>query len=160
MYRAPDARVSRPEFKAGFLRSTGAARAGSDRLMRKINVLFLACFLSASALGTCAFALLHGSQVRRHCSAMLDQARAADTAGDLPRASRLIGRFLSVNPEDGPARAWHARIMDRLTPPGGNRSGLLEAHEQALLYNKDDRALERRCAEIALEPRVARHHEA
>jgi predicted Zn-dependent protease len=131
-----------------------------DSLMRKVNFLFLASLLIAAVACGGSVYLLHRYQVRRNASAMLDVAREAETAGDLQKAASFLTQYLAIGHTDGPTYAWYAGVVDRLTPPSARGQHLLEIYEEALRHNLTDGVLERRCAEIAMQPRVRRYQDA
>jgi tetratricopeptide (TPR) repeat protein len=125
--------------------------------MRRLNLIFLARFLTVLAVSGGGVYLLHWFQVRRCAASLLHQAQDAEKARDLAKTARILARYLSVRQHDGPVLAWYARIVDAVTPPHGRRDQVLDHYEEALLFNPGDRGLERRCAEIALEPGVRRY---
>lgn len=128
--------------------------------MRKLNIIFLAGVLGVLAAAGGSMYLLHGYQVRRRAGAMLDVARRAEESGDLAKAAAYLNRYIGLNHEDGPAYAWHARVVDKKTAPAARGERLLGVFEEAVRRNPDDRELERRCAEIAMDPRIFRHEDA
>ncbi|MGC8644391.1 MAG: tetratricopeptide repeat protein, partial [Isosphaeraceae bacterium] len=128
--------------------------------MRRVNFLFLAAIVIAMMVSGGALCALHGYQVRRHVSAMLDVARQAEASGDLDKAARFLTQYVNLKPEDGPTYAWYARIVDEKTPARRRGEDLLAIYEEALRHNLGDRTLERKCAEIAMEPGIRRYPEA
>ena len=82
---------------------------------------------------------------------MLLQRHRAEDAQDLDKAAQYLSRFISLNPEDAPAWAWYARVMDRKSKPGRSRELAYQVSQYAVRFNPDDLGLRRRGVEIALE---------
>ena len=119
--------------------------------MRKINFPFLIGLLALGAATAVGVHLLHGHQVRRNASALLERAQTAEAANDLEKAENELGRYLNINPRDAGAWARYARLLDRKTPTGPERSQVYLVLERAQRDNPKDAELERRCAEVGLE---------
>ena len=102
--------------------------------------------------------LLHRVQMRRHASSLLDRARSAEAGGNLLRVEESLGQYLSLKREDSAVWAWFARITDERTKEKRGRERVFLVNEEALRKNPDDRKLERRCAELAIE--LDRHNDA
>ncbi len=71
--------------------------------MRRLNLVFLAILLVAAALLGGGVHLLHGFQVRRNASALLDRARQAEADHDLEKAEQALQAYLNLEREDGSA---------------------------------------------------------
>jgi len=126
--------------------------------MRKLHVGFLVGFIMVLGLCGGGTYLLHGVQMRRHASSLLDRARTAEAGGNLRRAEESLGQYLSLKREDSAAWAWFARITDEMTKNPRGRERVFLVNEEALRKNPDDRKLERRCTELAIE--LERHNDA
>jgi len=94
---------------------------------------------------------VHGFQMRRNASALLDRARLAEAGNKLDKAEEALSQYLSINRDDGATWAWYARVVDRRDSEGRRRERIFLVHEQALRHNPGDLKLERRCADLALE---------
>jgi tetratricopeptide (TPR) repeat protein len=128
--------------------------------MRKLNFLFLAALLTATIVSGAAVYGLHRYQMRVNAKALRDMAERAETEGDLDKAASFLTRYIGLRHEDGPAYARYARIIDRATPPHARGENLLAVYEEALRHNLGDREIEKRCADIAMEPRIQRYQDA
>ena len=102
--------------------------------------------------------LLHRVQMRRNASSLLDRARSAEAGGNLLGAEESLGQYLSLRGEDTAAWTWYARISDERTKEARGRERVFLVNEEALRKNPNDRKLERRCAELAIE--LDRHNDA
>ena len=111
--------------------------------MRRINLIFLAILLAGVTLLGGGIYLLHGIQMRRNASALLDHARRAEAAQDLQKAEEAIDQYLHLKHEDGTAWAWYARIVDERNTDRRRREKVFLVQEQALRYNAGDWKLER-----------------
>jgi tetratricopeptide (TPR) repeat protein len=121
--------------------------------MRRLNLVFVAILLAAVALFGAGMHLVHGVQVWRNASALLDRARRAEADKDLEKAGQLLSQYLNLRREDGSAWEWYARLTELLDPDRRRLERVFLVHEEALRYNRGDRKLERRCADLALELR-------
>src|SRR5271157_2825290 len=119
--------------------------------MRKLHVGFLVGFIMVLGLCGGGTYLLHRVQMRRHASSLLVRARSAEAGGNLLGAEESLGQYLSLKREDSAAWAWYARIADERTKEPRGRERVFLVNEEALRKNPDDRKLERRCAELAIE---------
>src|SRR5579885_1890508 len=120
-------------------------------MMRRLNLVFLAILIAGLAILGGGLHLVHGLQIRRNASALKDRALRAEAGRDPAKAEETWGHYLSLRPDDGEAWARYARLVDR---EGVDRRRLERSYlisRQALPHNPDDRALKRRCAELAME---------
>jgi tetratricopeptide (TPR) repeat protein len=122
-------------------------------MMRQLNLVFLTGFLAVSATLGVGIHFLHGYQVQRQASVLWDRAQRAEKDQDLAKAAELLSQYLSIKREHGDAWALYARVVDQRTPEGtgAERPQVYLIYEQALRHNPGDRALERRCADLAFE---------
>jgi tetratricopeptide (TPR) repeat protein len=118
---------------------------------RKLRPVFLSGLLAVVAVLGVAVHLVHGFQVRRTASALLDHARRAEADKDPARVAESLKRYLNINREDGPTWAWYARVVGDQVPSGPGREQVYLVCEQALRYRPGDTQLERRCADLALD---------
>jgi len=119
--------------------------------MRRLNLIFLMILLAVvSAVGG-GIHLVHGIQLRRNASALLDRAGRAEAGNDLETAEQSLVRYLNIRRDDGPAWKSYARVVDQRHSDRQGRAHVFVVHEQALRYNPSDSALQRRCADLALE---------
>jgi cellulose synthase operon protein C len=119
--------------------------------MRQLNLVFLAMLLTAVVLLGGGVHLVHGLQVRRNAPALLDRARRAEAGKDLEKAEQSLREYLNLRREDGLAWEWYARLTEQRDPDHRGLERVFLVHEEALRYNRGDRKLERRCADLALE---------
>ena len=73
------------------------------KIMRRLNLVFLAILLLPSPCSVAGMHLVHGIQVRRNASALLNRAREAETGHDLEKAEQSLSQYLNLRREDGPA---------------------------------------------------------
>ncbi|HVS40495.1 MAG TPA: tetratricopeptide repeat protein [Gemmataceae bacterium] len=94
---------------------------------------------------------LHAFQVRRTSSALLDQATAAEKAGDLEKSADYFARYLGLHPDDDDALAKYGLVLDKLakTPRQKGRAYLVLSQAIARSPEKDD--VRRRLATLAVE---------
>ncbi|MGA7499844.1 MAG: tetratricopeptide repeat protein [Isosphaeraceae bacterium] len=126
--------------------------------MRKLHVRFLVGFMTVLGLCGGGTYLLHRVQMGRHASSLLDRARSAEAGGNLTMAEESLSLYLGLKREDSAAWAWFARLTDGQTKNPRGRERVFLVNEEALRKNPDDRKLERRCAELAIE--LERHNDA
>ena len=126
--------------------------------MRRLNVLFLGILLTVIVVLGGGMHLVHGIQIRRNASVLLDRARKAETGKDLETAEQSLSQYLNFKHEDGNAWKEYARVLDEKNTDPQRRDQVFLVHEQALRYNPEDSTLERRCADLALEQ--ARYNDA
>ena len=120
--------------------------------MRRLNLLFLGILLTVIVVLGGGMHLVHGIQVRRNASALLDRARSAEADKDLEKAEQSLSQYLNFRHEDGTAWKEYARVCGSArTPIRRRREQVFLVHEEAFRYNPDDSTLERRCADLALE---------
>ncbi len=124
--------------------------------MRKLNLVFLfGVVMALLVLGGAAY-LVRGRQVQRNVSALLDRARKDEEQGKASKAAEALGQYLSLRPRDRETWRWYARLLDETTKDRRRREQVYLVCEEALRYNPDDPALERRCVDLALELRPER----
>src|SRR5271165_2508952 len=124
--------------------------------MRKLNPVFLLGVVMAVLVLGGAACLVHGRQVQRNASALLDRAQKDEEQGKASKAAVALGQYLSLRPHDGETWRWYARVRDEVTTDSRRRDQVYLVYEEALRYNPGDPALERRCVDLALELRPAR----
>src|SRR5271157_3129796 len=126
--------------------------------MRKLHVGFLVGFIMVLGLCGGGTYLLHRVQMQRNAPSLLDRARSAEAGGNLTRAEESLALYLGLKRDDSTAWAWYARLTDERTKDRRGRERVFLVNEEALRKNPDDRKLERRCAELAIE--LERHNDA
>src|SRR5208337_3675371 len=124
--------------------------------MRRLNLVFLLGLVMALLALSGAVYLVHGGQVQRNASALLDRARKDEEQGKGSKAVEALRQYLSLRPRDGEAWRWYARVLDGVTKNSRRRDQVYLVYEEALRYNPDDPAVERRCVDLALELRPER----
>src|SRR5271157_311914 len=124
--------------------------------MRKLNLVFLLGLVMALLALSGAAYLVHGRQVQRNASALLDRARKNEEQGKASKAADALRQYLSLRPRDGEAWRSYARVLDGVTKNSRRRDQVYLVYEEALRYNHGDPALERRCVDLALELRPER----
>ena len=129
--------------------------------MRRLRVGFLVGTLAIVGLCGLATFLLHRVQMQRNAKSLLNRARAAETGGNLVEAEESLSLYLGLKSDDSSAWADFARITDERAKNPRDRERVFLVCAEALRKNPDDRRLERRCAELAMElerPGDARRH--
>ena len=106
--------------------------------MRRLNVLFLGILLTVIVVLGGGMHLVHGIQIRRNASVLLDRARKAETGKDLETAEQSLSQYLNINHEDGNAWKEYARVLDEKNTDPQRRDQVFLVHEQALRYNPED----------------------
>ena len=119
--------------------------------MRKIHVGFLAGAIAILGLCGLGMFLLHSVQIQRNAKSLLDRARSAEASGKLAEAEALLSLYLGIRREDSSAWVDFARITDDRAKSARDRERVFLVHEEALRKNPDDRGLERRLAELAMD---------
>ncbi len=119
--------------------------------MRRLNLVFLAVLLVVVAAFGGGMHLMHGFQMQRNASALLERARRAEAGNDLEKAEQSLREYLNLKREDGPAWEWFARVVDHQSSERRRADRSFLVHEEALRYNSGNVKLERRCADLALE---------
>ena len=66
---------------------------------------------------------MHGFQIRRNASALLDRAGAPRPAKDLEKAEQSLSQYLNIRRDDGPAWEWYARVVDQRDSDRRRRDG-------------------------------------
>ncbi|HKM54863.1 MAG TPA: tetratricopeptide repeat protein, partial [Isosphaeraceae bacterium] len=127
-------------------------------LMKRLKPAFLLILLAVLAVFSGATYLVHGIQVQRKASSLLDRARLAEAGNDLEKTEQALGQYLRLEREHGPTWKWYARVVDQRDSDRRGRERVFLVHEEALRYNPGDLELERRCADLALE--LGRYKEA
>ena len=82
-------------------------------MMRRLNLVFLTILLVVVAVFGGGMHLVHGIQVQRNASALLDRARRAEAGKDLAKAEQSLSQYLNLRPDDGPTWEWYARVVDQ-----------------------------------------------
>ena len=126
--------------------------------MRRLNLVFLVVLLIGTTVLGGGVYLVHGFQMRRNASALLDRACHAESTADLAKAEESLGLYLNLRPDDGSAWVKYAHVVDDRDADRRRTNSNFLVHEEALRYNANDKMLGRRCAELALELR--RYHDA
>ena len=124
--------------------------------MRKLNLVFLTCLVTATLALSGAVYIVHGRQVQRNASALLDRAHKDEQQGQAAKAVEEMRQYLSLRPHDGEAWRSYARLLDETTKDSRRRDQVYLVSEEALRQNPADPTLERRCVDLALEVRPER----
>ncbi len=124
--------------------------------MRRLNPVFLLGLVVALLALSGAAYLVHGHQVQRNASVLLDRARKNEELGKASQAAVTLRQYLSLRPRDGEAWRSYARVLDEVTADSRRRDQVFLVYEEALRYNPGDPVLERRCVDLALELRPER----
>jgi cellulose synthase operon protein C len=120
---------------------------------RRINLKFVLLLFAVIAVAAVGIHVTHEIQLRRRASGLLERARTTEAAGDLASAAECLRRYLELNPDDGSATAWYARVVEKADVYGRERERVFLLYEQAVRLNPGDSSLEHRCAELALDLR-------
>ena len=86
-------------------------------MKRRLNLAFLATLFATVAVLGGGMHLVHGFQMQRNASALLDRARRAEAGNDLGKAEQSLSEYLNLRRDDGPAWEWYARVRGREKPP-------------------------------------------
>ena len=124
--------------------------------MRRLNLLFLAGMVMVLLVTSGAVYLAHSRQVARNASALLVHARQAEERGHASETCQALERYLGLRPTDRDAWRWYAKVYDHIAINRGRGDELYLVYQEALRQNPDDRSLERRCVDLALELRPQR----
>jgi tetratricopeptide (TPR) repeat protein len=119
--------------------------------MRRLNLLFLTLLALMIVMSCVGINVIHGVQIRRTASVLLDRARDAERDNDRETAEEMLGWYLSLRPEDGSAWKSYARVVDGLEPGRRRLERVFLVYEQALRHNPHDRVLKRRCVGLAMD---------
>ncbi|HTU19783.1 MAG TPA: tetratricopeptide repeat protein [Gemmataceae bacterium] len=119
-------------------------------MRRTLNLKFAACLVVLLALFGTAVHFLHGYQVKRNASALLDQARRAREEGLDDKAAEYLGNYLRYVPGDDDALAEYALLLDKLakSPKAQMRAYLVL--DQVLRRQPERQDIRRRLAELAM----------
>ena len=118
--------------------------------MRRLDLRVLGLLVALAAVIGTGMHVVHGIQIQRNASALLDRACRAQAGNDLAVAEQLLSQYLNLS------RGWPCMGKVRsgcgsaeLGSPAAERVFLV--YEEALRHNPGEPKLERRCADIALE---------
>jgi hypothetical protein len=106
--------------------------------MRRFNPVLLAMLLTAVTLLGGGMDLVHGVQVRRNASDLLDRARRAESGNDLEKAEHALRQYLNLRRNDGSAWEWYARNVDKRDANRRNRERVYLIYEEARRHNAGD----------------------
>ena len=110
-----------------------------DATMRRLNLVFLAILVVGLGLFGGGMHLVHGFQMRRNASALLDRARRAEADNDLAKAEQ-IAELVPESPPRRRGRPGHGTPGSWIGGPDRRRlERVFLVHEQALVHNPDDR---------------------
>ena len=104
-------------------------------MKRRLNLVFLAILLAAVTVLGGAMHLVHGFQVQRNASALLERARRAEAGHDLEKAEQSLSEYLNIRRDDGTAWEWYARVVDEENADRRQKDRVFLVYEQALSYN-------------------------
>ena len=91
-------------------------------MRRKFNVKFFAILVGAIACFLVGVHFLHGYQVRRNASALLEKAQQAEDRQDFLEASELLNNYLGYVPNNTDMLARYGQLLDQLSTPSAGRS--------------------------------------
>jgi tetratricopeptide (TPR) repeat protein len=120
---------------------------------RTFNVRFFACLLAIVAVFGIGVHFLHGFQVRRNASSLLDQADRTYKEGDYAKAKNYLKAYLKLQPRDDQVRARYALLLadeDKVATAPQALAEAFYALEDALLHAPERTDLRRRSIDIAL----------
>jgi tetratricopeptide (TPR) repeat protein len=123
--------------------------------VRKLNFPFILGILAMAAAIAGGIYFGRPYQVKRHATELTERARRAVDDQNLGKAADLLKLYLSINREDGPAWSFYAHVIEERARAQEMRGRDLErvylVHEEALRHNSNDRTLESKCADLAME---------
>src|SRR6266852_1731051 len=90
----------------------------------RLNTRLLAILIGGTILLAAGWYSLNRWQVRRHATALLAQADAAESQGRPDRAARLVGLYIGFVPTDTEARARFGRLLDSFARTPRARAGV------------------------------------
>jgi tetratricopeptide (TPR) repeat protein len=96
---------------------------------------------------------LHHLQVTRNAGQLLARVDHAEAQGLNDRASRLLGTYVSLVPEDTDARARYAKMLEEHALSPRARFRVMTVYEQVLVREPDRHDIRRRVAKLALDIR-------
>lgn len=117
---------------------------------RRVNLVF---FLWTSVLFVAVIGLLvlgYQSRSRSTARSWLDQAEQAEKSGDLPRAERLMFRYLRLVPTDRDARVRYARLITNLDRSSSASRQAVLIMEEVLRDSPGDNTIRREVADHLL----------
>src|SRR5207248_1421194 len=105
---------------------------------------FLAVLLGGSLLFATAWYIVHKFQVRRHAASLLHYASLAESQKRLDRATRFVGLYVNLIPNDTEARARFGLLLEQVDQSPRTRAGAMRVFEQVLLREPNRGDIRRR----------------
>src|SRR5437762_5933539 len=120
---------------------------------RTINAKFAICLLGALAMLSMGSYVLHGYQIKRHASILVEQAERAEKQGQLPKAIDYLRRYLALAPQSHDALAKYGMLLADpkiATTPRALQQAYLVL-EQSLRRDPERQDIRRRIVRLALD---------
>lgn len=120
---------------------------------KRLNVRFLVCVLGAVAVCGIAVHLVHGYQVKRNASALLQRADKAREDKDDVKEMEYLMRYLGFRPKDSEALARYGEILDEQAQKAGSVRRRMQAFlalEAVLRLDPERRDIRRRQIDTAM----------
>jgi tetratricopeptide (TPR) repeat protein len=121
-------------------------------MKRSFNFKFLAILIVAVILVGGGVHALHGMQIRRSATVLLELVDEAEKADDLSKATDYLARYLRLVPDDSKALTRYAELLGskKLAVSPLARERALVVTEKALLHAPENRDLRRKAVDLAL----------
>lgn len=119
----------------------------------RVNVRFVAVLLAVVAVAGGGLYAVHKRQAGRQTAVFLEQADAAEAAGDADKAADYLGRYLVNAPGDHAARGRLGLLLVKQASAQGSGKGMQRAYlvlDEAVRGLPDRTDLRRKAAEVAL----------
>jgi tetratricopeptide (TPR) repeat protein len=138
--------------------STSGKRVSPKRTLNTRPLIYLCAF----GLGLClVLYVIHHLQTRRNAGALLEQAKQAESLGDLRTAEECLKLYLGYQPRNADAFARYAALLAARARSLDDWVRTLLTYDQVLRLDPDRRDIRRRLVDLAFELRayhVARYH--
>jgi len=120
-------------------------------MKRRLNLAFLFGLLALTAVLIGGAYGLRAYQKQRWAPILLKRAEVVEAEGRVGRAVELLRLYLTIRPGDAEAWTHYARLLADGADPNLGLGQVYSIGLKALKLKGEDEALERRCAEMALE---------
>jgi tetratricopeptide (TPR) repeat protein len=117
----------------------------------KLNVRFLFVLLISAGVLVGGWTVVHAFQMRRNAGALLAYAERAEEAGQLDRATKLLGLYLEQQPDRVDIRARYGWLLDRQALSPQDRRRTIEVFEAVLDSDSSQSDVRRRVVDLAIE---------
>jgi Tfp pilus assembly protein PilF len=126
------------------------------RNRRILNIRFAAAMAVVIVLVGGSIHVVHAVQERRLAASLLTRADLAQREGDLERAEKYLGRYMTARPEDDDAFGRYALLLARAAANDAQRLRTLEVLERAIGRDSGRIELRRAAVDLAMLPALGR----